>query len=42
MLGILRVDGDGKGYADLSIGVPTFVVAGMGFGTLQVVLNLAA
>jgi len=42
LLGIVRVDRQGKGYADLSIGVPTGMVAGAGFGTLQVVFNLAA
>ena len=30
-IGTVRVDREGKGYADLSIGVPTFVVAGAGF-----------
>lgn len=32
LLGIVHVDRDGKGYADLSIGVPTGMVAGAGFG----------
>jgi hypothetical protein len=28
LIGIVRVDRDGKGYADIGVGVPTFVVAG--------------
>ena len=31
LLGIVRVDREGKGYADLSIGVPTTMVAGASF-----------
>ena len=31
LLGTVRVDRDGKGYADLSIGMPTGMVAGAGF-----------
>lgn len=40
--GTVRVDREGIGCADLAIGVPTNVVAGAGFGTLQVVFDLTA
>ena len=32
LLGFVKVDRRGKGYADLTIGVPTSMVAGAGFG----------